>query len=186
MLSYCDDQEAFDDVSKGSVDGYRYLFDQYFTDLCKFLGIYLHDASLVEEVALDVFACIWENRERIKIKTSFAKLLFGIARNRAISKFRMEQKNILSCIDLENAYLPEFHAPDRSLENVELQQIIRSAVDRLPDKCRMIYLMAWEEQLSHKEIASKLGVSAKTVENHVGIALRKLREYLRPYYDSIL
>ena len=45
--------------------------------------------------------------------------------------------------------------------------------------------MAWEENLSHKEIAAQLGITPKTVENHVGIALRKLRESLRPFYKQI-
>lgn len=45
--------------------------------------------------------------------------------------------------------------------------------------------MAWDENLSHKEIAKQMGITAKTVENHVGIALRKLRESLNPYYRQI-
>jgi len=71
------------------------------------------------------------------------------------------------------------------LEGDELRVIINEAIFKLPEKSKQIYLMAWEENLSYKEIACKIGLSPKTVENHVGIALRKLRESLRPYYKQI-
>ena len=71
------------------------------------------------------------------------------------------------------------------MENLELREIIEAAIERIPWKSRQIYRMAWEENLSHKEIAEQLGLSPKTVENHVGIALRKLRESLSPYYRQI-
>lgn len=71
------------------------------------------------------------------------------------------------------------------MENNELREIINTAINKLPEKSKQIYQMAWEENLSHKEIAEQLGITPKTVENHVGIALRKLRESLNPYYQQI-
>ena len=71
------------------------------------------------------------------------------------------------------------------MEIIELRNLIESAIQKLPEKSRQVYQMAWEENLSYNEIAEKLGLSSKTVENHVGIALRKLRESLGPYYKQI-
>ncbi len=71
------------------------------------------------------------------------------------------------------------------MENEELKKLISDAIESLPEKSRQIYKMAWEENLSHKEISEKLGITPKTVENHVGIALRKLRAALLPYYRQI-
>ena len=71
------------------------------------------------------------------------------------------------------------------MENNELYNLIESAIQKLPEKSRKVYQMAWEENLSYAEIAEKLGLSSKTVENHIGIALHKLRESLKPYYKQI-
>lgn len=64
-------------------------------------------------------------------------------------------------------------------ENCELHEIIEAAISR------PVSLLAWKENLSHKAIAEQFGITPKTVENHVGIALRKLRESLKPYYKQI-
>ena len=71
------------------------------------------------------------------------------------------------------------------MEEKELRELIETAIEKLPEQSRKIYLMAREENLSHKEIAAQLGITPKTVENHVGIALRKLRESLNPFYKQI-
>jgi RNA polymerase sigma-70 factor (ECF subfamily) len=71
------------------------------------------------------------------------------------------------------------------MEENELRALIETAINKLPEKSRQIYLMARNENLSHKEIAARLGITPKTVENHVGIALHKLRESLRPFYKQI-
>jgi RNA polymerase sigma-70 factor, ECF subfamily len=63
--------------------------------------------------------------------------------------------------------------------------ILEKSVNNLPEKCREIFRLAREKNLSYKEIAGELGVSVKTVENQMGIALKKLRDQLRPFYNDI-
>jgi RNA polymerase sigma-70 factor (family 1) len=179
------DAEALIKMAEGDMTAYRFLFYRHFTDLCNFLLIYLHSKELSEEIALEIFTFVWEKRESLQIKVSFKSFLFASAKNKAISYYRKEQKRIFSLFDakqslsLEDAYSQNF------LENNELRELINSAVGKLPDKSRQIYLLAWEENLSYKEIAEQMGITTKTVENHIGIALRKLRETLNPYYKQI-
>lgn len=185
MHPFTNDKTALEGVSKGNLEAYRYLFDHHFSDLCNFLLIYLHSRDLAEEIALDIFVSVWEKREHLQIKSSFKGFLFAAAKNQAISHYRKEQKALFTKLQIEDIPLPDPDSTQQILENKELRQIICKAVEGLPKKSRMIYQMAWEENLSQKEIAKKLGLSPKTVENHVGIALRKLREVLRPYYEQL-
>lgn len=185
MKSFGNDTEALSAVSKGDLKAYRYLFDEHFSDLCNFLMVYLHNRELSEEIALDLFVYVWEKRSSLSINSSFRGFLFAAAKNRAVSHFRKEQKRIFAPFQIEQVELQLPGESQHLLEHDELRQIIVAAVDSLPEKSRMIYRLAWEENLSQKEIAEKLGLSPKTVENHVGIALRKLRTYLKPYYDQI-
>ncbi len=173
------------EVARGDLKAYRYLFDNHFADLCNFLLIYLHDRNLAEELALDIFAYVWEKREDIEIKSSFRNYLFTAAKNQAVSHFRKQQKHFFTDLGLEAPDAIDPISAEHIIENEELQQMINNAIDSLPAQSKRIYQMAWEQNLSYKEIADELGLSVKTVENHVGIALRKLRERLRPYYKQI-
>jgi RNA polymerase sigma-70 factor (ECF subfamily) len=74
---------------------------------------------------------------------------------------------------------------DHFLEFEELKMIISKAIDRLPDQCKTIYQLSRDKGLTNKEIAEKLGISAKTVENQMTIAIRKIKDFIQPYQDQI-
>jgi len=179
------DEQALLKLATGDLVAYRYLFDRYFADLCNFLRIYLHSREFSEEIALEIFEYIWEKREILLIRNTFKAFLFSAAKNRAISHYRKEHKAIFTSLEMNDSAMVDDLSSQEFLEEVELRGLIDAAIARLPEKSKQIYLMAWEEKLSHKEIAYRLGLTPKTVENHVGIALRKLRESLSPYYKQI-
>ena len=183
--NFRNDAEAIRGMADGDMSAYRFLFDHHFTDLCNFLLIYLHSKELSEEIALEIFTFIWEKRQTLQIKVTFKSFLFSSAKNRAISLYRKEQKKMFTTIDFGQSVFNDDSSSQQLMENNELREIINTAINKLPEKSKQIYQMAWEENLSHKEIAEQLGITPKTVENHVGIALRKLRESLNPYYQQI-
>src|SRR5690606_30622305 len=77
-------------------------------------------------------------------------------------------------------------SPHYTLEYKELISQITSIVETLPDKCKEVYKLSREEQLSHKEIADRLSISTKTVENHLTKALRVLRTSLGQFFALVL
>lgn len=182
---YQNDTQALQQMAHGDLQAYRYLFDHHFSDLCNFLLIYLHSKELCEEIALEIFSYVWEKRDTLVIKATFKSFVFAVAKNKAISHYRKEHKKIFTSLELGEPLMTELTNAQVFLENNELRTIIDEAIGKLPEKSRQVYQMAWEENLSHKEISLKMGITPKTVENHVGIALRKLRESLNPYYKQI-
>jgi len=68
----------------------------------------------------------------------------------------------------------------------ELELRVRAAIDKLPPKCKLIYLLSRQEGLKYQEIADTLDISVKTVENQMGIALEKLRDDLRTYLPHLV
>lgn len=179
------DEQALIKLATGDLVAYRFLFDRYFADLCNFLRIYLHSKEFSEEIAIEIFEYLWEKRETIHIKATFKSFLFTAAKYKAIDLYRKEHKTIFSTLEPGDAIISGEMNSQHFMEETELRGFIEMAINKLPDKSRQIYRMAWEENLSYKEIASQLGITPKTVENHVGIALRKLRESLSPYYKQI-
>ena len=179
------DEQALLKLADGDLVAYRFLFDRHFPDLCNFLNIYLHSKEFSQEVALEIFEFIWEKRETLQIRATFRSFLFSSAKNRAISHYRREHRAVFTSLDIEDSRLSEEIVSPQYMEEKELRELIEAAIEKLPEQSRKIYIMAREENLSHKEIAARLGITPKTVENHVGIALRKLRESLSPFYKQI-
>ena len=179
------DEQALLKLAEGDLVAYRFLFDRYFPDLCNFLNIYLHSKEFSQEVALEIFEFVWEKRETLQIRATFRSFLFSSAKNRAISHYRREHRVVFTSLDIEDSRLSEEIVSPHYMEDKELRELIEAAIEKLPEQSRKIYIMAREENLSHKEIAERLGITPKTVENHVGIALKKLRESLNPFYKQI-
>ena len=111
--------------------------------------------------------------------TNFNSYLYGIARHKAISFTRKKQ---LESIDIEEFSIDLFirteTTPEDSLISKETIKTINSAINSLPEKTKITFKLIREDNLKYKEVAEILGISIKTVEAHMSIAVRKLRESL--------
>lgn len=111
--------------------------------------------------------------------TNFNSYIYGIARYKAISFVRKKQ---LDNIDIDEFPIDLFAhtdtTPEDNLISKEAIKIINSAINSLPEKTKITFKLIREDNLKYKEVADILGISIKTVEAHVGIAIRKLRETL--------
>jgi len=170
----------------GDIDSFKYFFDRYYNDLCNFVHVYLHDQVLSEEIVQDIFVYFWENREKLKINTSVKSYLFSASKFKSLNLLRdtKTQKKIVEKIGRIDPIQTHEHESSY-IDTDEFRKILDSAVDQLAPKCREIFLLSKQKELSNKEIAEQLGISVKTVENQMTIALKKLREYLIPYKEKI-
>ena len=170
----------------GDIDSFKYFFDRYYNDLCNFVHVYLHDQSLSEEIVQDIFVYFWENKEKIQINTSVRSFLFSASKFRSLNLLRdtKSQKRIIEEIGKTKSQFP-YEEEGSHLDADEFKKILNAAVDQLAPKCREIFLLSKYEELSNKEIAEQLGISVKTVEGQMTIALKKLREYLLPFREKI-
>ena len=177
-------------IIKRMIDGdkqaFRYFFDKYYAELCNFVNIYLKDTVLSEEVVQDIFVYFWENKSKIKVSSSVRSYLFSATKYRSLNMLR-EQKSFERL--KEKIKHEKSIVPDQELEtfpNVEdFRNLLDKAIQELPDKCRTIFLLSKKEELSNKEIASRLNISVKTVESQMTIALKKLRSTLYPHREKL-
>lgn len=171
---------------EGDVDSFKYFFDRYYNDLCNFVHVYLHDQVLSEEIVQDIFVYFWENREKLQINTSVKSFLFSASKFKSLNLLRdtKTQKRIVEKIGKTEPMITS-EEENSYIDTGEFKKILDAAVDQLAPKCREIFLLSKFEDLSNREIAEKLGISVKTVENQMTIALKKLREYLLPFRGKI-
>ena len=168
-------------IRQGDELAFKSLFDRYFVPLCRFMNIYLQDKKEGEDLALDLFTYLWENRETIQIQISLKAYLFQSARNRCFNALR-DKKTYTSLDELE------LHPEDSlqsTLELEELTELINEAILSLPYKCRYVFIRSRKENKSNKEIAEEMGVSIKTVEGQITKALKRIKSYLGDGYSYL-
>ncbi len=167
-------------IAQGDQKAFKYLFDMYFVPLCRFGVLYLKDRQEVEQIAMDIFTHIWEEKERIEISLSFKAYLFNAMRNRCLNALR-DYKEMCS-LDEAGKFYSEDYSP---LEMEELANLIQSAVLSLPEKCQTVFRKSREEHLSYKEIADEMQISVKTVEAQISKALKRIKDILGDKYTFL-
>ena len=156
------------------------LFRMYYAYLCQAVYKILGDPSLVEDLVQDVFFEVWRKRDKLQINISIKAYLRRAAVNKALNFIR-DQK--IKFEDEERAPEQESKINNavQKLEADELQGQIDKAIDRLPSRCRVVFVLSRYEEMSYQEIADHLEISIKTVENQISKALRILRQALNSY-----
>lgn len=160
---------------------FKHLFETYFTPLCRFMHLYIDDTSTVEELALDIFTYVWENRKTLQIQISFKAYLFQAANNKCLNELRKKRYTVSLSqneIDIEETNV-------MSLETEELYLLIQEAIMDLPDKCREIFHLSRNENFTNQQIANELNISVKTVEAQITKALKRIKTHLGDYYSFL-
>src|SRR5690606_2765735 len=163
-------------VSKGTVEAFNALYRLYSPRLFRFAFSLLKNEEDAKEVIQDVFIIIWRKRFEIRSEQSLRSYLFKISYNVVIDKIRkrIKEKTFLSHL---YQYF-EVSESSQTLEYAQLNQQLQEAVEALPPRRRLILKLSREQNLSHKEIAEKLGISIKTIENQITLSLRQIKDQL--------
>lgn len=155
-------------------------FRYYYKPLCLYAMHYLRDIDLVEDVVQDCFAELWERMNTEKTVSSVKSYLYMMVKNRCLDTLKKERQFDFSTSPSDLAdIIQDEEAEERSLIEARLW----TAIDSLPEKCREVFLLSKRDGLKHKEIADKLNVSVKTVENQVAKAMKTLKDGARKIYN---
>jgi RNA polymerase sigma-70 factor, ECF subfamily len=154
------------------------VFREHNKSLCDLAYNFVRDKDAAQDIVQEVFLRLWKNREGLSYGDKIRHYLFKATAHYALNYLRYNKK-ITKVSDegpLQNLVAS---SGTEEIGYKELEIRVRHAIDRLPPKCRAIYLLSRHEGLKYAEIADTLNLSVKTVENQMGIALEKLREDLR-------
>ena len=169
------DPELLKQIRQGNEESFAKAFDHYYTSLCYFADKFIHDLDESRSLVQQVFVDLWIKRDKLVIQHSLKSYLFKATKNSALDylKHKLVETKYLNDIK------PEEIIVERDLiEEAELNARINAAIGELPEKCREIFLLCRFEELRYTEIALRLGISVKTVEMQMGIALKKLKSKL--------
>ena len=162
------------------------LYNRHWADLYRFSFFILRDQDACKDIIQDVFVWVWEHRQELEIQTpkSYLKtaVKYKIANYIRSGKIRDSFFEEVTKFNFTQS-LP---GVDEFAELKELNHIIHISVADLPLKCREIFRLSREANLSNREIAEQLGISIKTVENQITIALHRIRRNVEPHLIGIL
>lgn len=172
-------------MRKGDNRAFRALFDSYYKYLVVTVNNILGDSETARDMAQDVLAELWNRREKLNIESSLKAYLRRAAVNKTLNYIKARR---LSFTEPEQS---EIHPVQQAtaqqlLEHDDLQAIIQQTIAALPEKCRLVFTLCRLEGLSHKEIAQKMDISTKTVENQMTKSLKTLRTAIQPYLDRAM
>ena len=153
------------------------IYDKYIDYLSREVYFVLKNEQDTEDVIQELFLALWNNHRHLKgIKFSLKSYLKKSAINRSINKIK--QRRYFEDITSEQI-LQQYQEESEESDHMEVENQMKNLIDTLPPKCRTIFVLSRCEDLKYKEIAKKLDISVKTVENQIGKALKILREKIK-------
>ncbi len=149
----------------------------------RFAALYIHDAETVRDIVMDSYHYMWERRESLDMGGNVEAYMYSMVKNRCLDHLQrltvrqsVEEKMMTDAEWELQMNITTLKAFDPTwLYDSELTERIRQAVDRLPERTRLIFTMSRQREMTYAEIATELQVSVKTVEFHITRALRALR-----------
>ena len=181
--SAIDDRELLARLREGETSAFDAIFRANYALLVRVAEAMLRDRASAEEIAQDVMLELWRRRELLAVTESVRGYLLQATRNRSLNALRhraIERRNEPQLGD----GVSRLPSTDAAVREREIEVAIHTAIGELPDRCRQVFELSRIEGLRYSEIASRLGISVKTVEVQMGKALRILRERLRPWLPS--
>lgn len=163
-------------ISKES-DGkaFKELYHSYFRRLFRFCLTMVRSKESAEEIVHDVFLYLWEKREQSHQIANPEVYLFTAVRNKSLDHLnRIRRNETIDISSIGTEYLTFDIDPERLMITEEMKKKIQQTIDRLPPRCKHIFMLVKEDGLKYKEVASLLNLSVKTVEAQMSIALKKL------------
>jgi RNA polymerase sigma-70 factor (family 1) len=175
-------QDLYQMISRSEISAFTKFYTQFFQKLLLSSYKYVKDVFIAEEIVQDIFLKLWENPDNLLEIKSIQSYLYRAVINASINHTN-RQKNIeLHHLKIAAQYNEE-HLIGMDEEN-EWVILLHQEIEKLPAQCKKIFKLNRFEHLKYKEIAAMLGLSERTVENHISTALKLLRKAMLTQKDG--
>ena len=132
------------------------------------------------------FLNVWEKKETLSIRTAVKPYLYAMVRNACLNVIKHEKIKQKHAVEELAIGIHSYDSVSHTVAGSELELKIQQAMEKLPEQCRLVFKLSRFEELKYSEIADQLNISIKTVENHMGKALKIMREQLKDYLPLLI
>lgn len=180
------DEKLWEGVVEDDSRAFAVLYNRYWKKLYKTVDHYLKDSGIAEQVVHDVFVVLWRRRKHLNIK-SFADYIHVTARYHVFKELKARKVSPIEYVEsyegLDAGKVS--NAIEEKLNYKDFERKLTDSLKPLPKRCREIFWLSRMENLTNDEIAEKLNISKRTVENQITIALRHLRNFIQEDTASV-
>ena len=192
-MEFSDDSQILEALKNGDESAFEQLFKRFYPRLRSYAIRFTKDDDLTRDLIQDCFVRLWEKRTLLA-SISLSSLLFTMVRNACLNHLKhrsIVEKHQLSYLTgirgQERLYNADF---DMDTEHAtlyeELQEHIGIVMDRLPERSREVFTLSRFEGLKNREIAERLGLSVRSVDKHIELALKDLHNSICWFSPSFL
>lgn len=172
-----EEQWLTQELAAGNRQAFHTLFMRYYLKIRYFIFGLLKSEEDAEDLTQEVFAKLWTNRAKFAEVRNLSVYLFVLSRNMTYNYIEAKQVR-LERLQEKSFKEEDACSPHEDLVAKDLALLVELVVESLPPQRKIVYKLSREVGLSNAEIAKKLGLQKKTVENHLNLALKELRKVL--------
>ena len=171
-------QKTIDGLVQGEQQAFRLVFKTFYPKVYNFALGFLKRAEDADDVAQTVFIRLWTRRERLHSIHNLDAYLYTITKNTILNHISSQKAFTIDISAVRDIGSGHPSAQDQ-IEAQDLQLLIDMIVENMPSQRQTVYRMSRDQGLTNDEIAEKLGLQKKTVENHLNLALGEIRKMLK-------
>jgi RNA polymerase sigma-70 factor, ECF subfamily len=161
-------------IQQKNINAFESYYKEHYKEFLLTSYNYVKTVPVAQEIVNDVFLKIWEDAGKISIESSLKSYIYRAVINRSINALNKQKRE--SQNQRELVQMPQEFYELKEIEANELKVKLYKAIEELPDQCKKVFLMSRVDGLKQQDIADKLGISIKTVKNHITHALKQLRK----------
>ncbi len=167
----------FHSLKAGNEEALDLLFKKYYSPLCQYTQVFLSDRPYCEDVVSELFADIWIKRSKLEIKHNFKAYIYRSAKNAALAYKRKKKLETVGFDEIEKFDVASSQSVYSKYSIEHTLQKIQKIMESIPPRSREVFMLSRFEEMKYKEISAILGISVKTVENHMGKALKTIHKH---------
>jgi len=175
LASASDTADLYKAIQNGDQDAFKSFFDNHYENIFLYLINRGMNKQEAEDLTQKAFIYIWETRKNIKPGLSLKSYLYRIAYTRMLNHFKQKKDTD----ELPDQLLMKSVNPEENTEYLELKSALKKAIEKMPERRRAVFEHCFIQELSYRETAEVLSISKKSVENHMALAFRDIREMLK-------
>ena len=170
-------------INKEDKKAFSIFFRMYYEKFIKVSLLYVRGYRNAEDIVSDVFIKILKRKNKLQEIERIDGYLFLMVKNQCLDflKRKINQSNFQQIDEHPGHYFYGEGDLRKEIEGNELKAIINQCIENFPPRRKIVYRLIKENWLKYKEVAEILGISPKTVENHINFALKSLRAVIEKY-----
>ncbi|WP_255421924.1 RNA polymerase sigma factor [Aquimarina aggregata] len=153
------------------------MYEMHYNELCAYIFSLSRNKQQAEDIVQNVMLNVWKNKEKLNINTSVKNYLYKSCYNELIDSYKKNKKE-LSYIERIKKETLDFFVEEDSNYIKNRIRLVNIEIEKLPPKCKEIFILNKIQGFKYREIAEQLDISIKTVETHMSKAMSRIKEGL--------